>query len=134
MTHYNSVNVKLSNYQLNKLKSSIKNKTGVTSRFSSNMINESNDETDFSHKVILTKRRVLKLRKAFDNNLSTDIKFSKTQLSTMEQSGGFFDTFFGSLLKTGLLLMKNELTSLAKIVLITFGSKSAASAANAGIH
>ena len=77
MTQYNSLNVKLLNSQLNKFKSAIKNETEVVLRFSSNMIG--NNETDFPHKLLLTKRQVLNLRKAFANHLSTNIKLSKTQ-------------------------------------------------------
>ena len=78
MTQYNSVNVKPSNSQLNKLKSAIKNETEVVSRLSSNMIGD--NETNFPRKVLLTNRQVANLRKAFANYLSTDIKLSKTQL------------------------------------------------------
>ena len=81
MTQYNSLNVKLSNSQLNKLKSAIKNETEVVLRLSSNTDDNSNDETDFPHKLLLTNRQVANLRKAFANYLSTDIKLSKTQLS-----------------------------------------------------
>ena len=89
MTQYNSLNIKLSNSQLNKLKSAIKNETEVVLRLSSNMIGNSDDETNFSHKFLLTNRQVANLRKAFTNYLSTDIKLSKTQLSKMIQSGRF---------------------------------------------
>ena len=75
MTQYNSLNVKLSNSQLNKLKSAIKNKTKVVLRLSWNMVGNSNDETNFPHKLLLTNRKVINLRKAFANYLSTDIKF-----------------------------------------------------------
>ena len=78
MTQYNSVNVKPSNSQLNKLKSAIKNETEVVLRLSSNMIGD--NETNFPRKVLLTNRQVANLRKAFANYLSTDIKLSKTQL------------------------------------------------------
>ena len=81
MTQYNSVNVKLSNSQLNKLKSAITNETDVILRLSSNIIGNSDDETSFPHKLLLTNRQVTNLRKAFANYLSTDIKLSKTQLS-----------------------------------------------------
>ena len=54
MTHYNSLNEKLSNSQLNKFKSAIKNKTEVDFRLSSNMIGDT--ETDFPHKLLLTNR------------------------------------------------------------------------------
>ena len=63
MTKYNSLNVKLSNSQLNKLKCAIKNKTEVVLRLSSNMIGD--DETNFPHKLLLTNRQVANLRKAF---------------------------------------------------------------------
>ena len=56
MTQYNSVNVKLSDSQLNKLKPAIKNETGVVLRLSSNMIGDSNDEDNFPHKLLLTER------------------------------------------------------------------------------
>ena len=81
MAQYNSLNVKLSNSQLNKLKSAIKNETEVVLRLSSNMIGD--NETNFPRKVLLTNRQVANLRKAFANNLSTDIKLSKTQSSEL---------------------------------------------------
>ena len=89
MTQYNSLNVKLSNSQLNKLKSAIKNETGVVLRLSSNMVGD--DETNFPHKLLLTNRQVENLRKAFANKPSTDIKLSKPQLSKMILSAGFLD-------------------------------------------
>ena len=77
MTQYNSLNVKLWNSKLNKLKSAIKNETEVVLRLSSNMIGD--NEANFPHKLLLTNRQVANLRKAFANYLSTDIKLSKTQ-------------------------------------------------------
>ena len=71
MTQYNSLNVKLSNSQLNKLKSAIKNKSEVVFRLSSNMIG--GDDTDFPHELLLTNRQVSNLRKTFANYLSPDI-------------------------------------------------------------
>ena len=56
MTQYNSLNVKLSKSQLNKLKSAIKNETDVILRISSNLISNSDDETNFPHKLLLTNR------------------------------------------------------------------------------
>ena len=132
MTQYNSLNVKLSNAQLNKLKSAIKNETKVVLRLSSNMIGD--DETSFPQKLLLTNRQVANLRKAFANYLSTDIKLSKTQLSKMIQSGGFLGRLLGPLLKTGLPLIKNVIKSLAKSVLIQLELTAAASAADAGMH
>ena len=65
MTQYNSLNVKLSKSQLNKLKSSIKNETDVGLRISSNMVGDSNDDTNFPHELLLTNRQVVNIRKAF---------------------------------------------------------------------
>ena len=59
MTQYNSLNVKLSNSQLNKLKSSIKNETDVVLRISSNMVSNSNDNTNFPHDLLLDKLQIL---------------------------------------------------------------------------
>ena len=92
------------------------------------------NETNFPHKLLLTNRQVSNLRKAFANHLSADIKLSKTQLSKMIQSGGFFGRLLGPLLKTGLQLIKNVIKPLAKSVLIALGLTVAASAADAGIH
>ena len=78
MTQYNSLNIKLSNSQLNKLQSAIKNESEVVLRLSSNMIG--NDETNFPHEFLLTDRQVWSLRKSSANHSSADIKFSKTQL------------------------------------------------------
>ena len=77
MTQYNSLNVKLSNSQLSKLKAVIKNGTDVVLRLSSNVVGNSNNETNFPHKLLLTIRQVLSLRKAFANHTSVDIKLSK---------------------------------------------------------
>ena len=79
-------------------------------------------------------RRISGIRKAFSNNSSADIKFSKTQLSKMIQSGGFLGKLLGPLLKTGLPLIKNVTIPLAKSVLIPLGLAAAASAADVGIH
>ena len=133
MTQYNRVNVRLSNSQLNNVKSAIKNETDVVIRLSPNMIGDSNDQTNFPHELLLTDRQVSSIRKAFSNSLSVDIKFSKTQLSKMMQSGRFLGILPGPLLKTGLPLLKNLNTPLAKSVLIPLGL-TAASAADAGIH
>ena len=134
MIQYNRLNTKLSNSQLNKLKSAIKNENDVVIKLSPNMIGDSNDKTNFPHELLLTDRQVSSLRKAFANNSSVDIKFSKTQLSKMIQSGGFLGKLLGPLLKTGLPLMKSVMTPLAKSVLIPLGLTTAESAADTGIH
>ena len=88
MTQYNSLNVKRSNSQLNKLKSAIKNATDVILRLSSNMIGNSDHENNFAHKLLFTNRQVANLCKAFATHTSTDIKLSKAQLTKI-QKGGF---------------------------------------------
>ena len=105
MTQHNSLNVKLSNSQLSKLKSAKKNESEVVLRLSSNIIGD--NETNFPHKLLLTNRQVANLPKAFANYLATDIKPSKPQLSKMIQSGGFLGRLLSPLLKTGLPLIKN---------------------------
>ena len=134
MTQYNSLNVKLSNSQLSKLKPAIKNETDVVLRLSSNMVGNLGDNSNFPHELLLTNRQAVNIRKAFANHLSTDIKFSKTQLSKMIQSGGFLGKLFGPLLRIGLPLMKSVIKPLAKSVLVPLGSTAAAAAADAGIH
>ena len=99
MTQYNSLNVKLSNSKLNKLKSAMKNETEVILRPSSNMIGNSDDQTNFPHKSLFTNRQIVNLRKAFANHLSTDIKLSKTQLSKILQSGRIHGRLLGPSLK-----------------------------------
>ena len=76
MTQYNSLNVKLSNSQVNKFKSAIKNESEVVLRLSSNVIGD--NETNFPHKLLLTNRQVANFCKVFANYLLTDIKLSKT--------------------------------------------------------
>ena len=132
MTQYNRVNIKLTNSQLNKLKSAIKNQIDVVIRLFSNLIGDSNNKDNFPHELLITGRQVSSIRKAFANNSSVDI--SKTQLSKMIQSGGFLGKLLGPLLKPGLPLIKNVITPLAKSVLIPLGLTTAASAADAGIH
>ena len=134
MTQYNSLNVKLSFSQLNRLISARKSETDVILRLPLNMIGNLDDETNLPHKLLLTKRQVANLRKAFANHKSTDIKLPKTQLSKMMQLGGFLGRILGPLLKTGLPLMKSVIQPLAKIALIPLGLTAAASVADAGIH
>ena len=107
MTQCNSLNVKLLNSQLNKLKSSIENGTEVVLRLSPTMIGNSDDETNnFPHKLLIKDRQASHLHKLFSNDSSTDLKLPKTQLSKMIQSGGFLCRLLGPLPKTGLLLIK----------------------------
>ena len=64
MTQYNTLKVKLSNSQLNKSKSGIKNGTEITLKISSNVVRDSNHENNFPHKLLLNNTQVSKLRKA----------------------------------------------------------------------
>ena len=133
MTQYNSLNVKLSNCQPNKLKSAKENENEVVLRLSSNMIGVSDDKINFPPELSLTNGQISNIRNASANYLSTDIKSSETQISKMIQSGGFLGRLLGLLLKTGLPLIKNAIKPLAKSVLIPLGLTAAASAADAGI-
>ena len=130
MVKYSKVNVKLSDTQLKKLKTAVKNKTGTTLRISLKMFNGNN----LPHELLLTTRQKTKLRNAFNNNMSSDLKLSRAQISKRIQSGGFLGRLLGPLIKTGLPLIKNVIKPLAKIVLIPLGLTTAASAADAGIH
>ena len=127
MTQYNTLNLKLSNSQLNKLTSAIKNGTDVILSLSSNIFGNSDDEANFPHKLLLTNRQVLNLRKAFSNHRSTDIKLSKAQLNKM-QKGGFL-RFLAPLLKSGLPLLKSKIKPLGVL-----GLTVAASATDAAIN
>ena len=94
MTQYNTLNVKLSNSQLNKLKSGIKNNTEVTFRqifkkISSNVFGNSNGENNFPHRLLLTNTQVSKLCKAFANGSPANIKLSKTQLHKRDNQKDF---------------------------------------------
>ena len=91
-------------------------------------------ENDLPHGLLLTTRQKSKLRNAFNNNMSTDLKLSKTQISKIHQSGGFLGRLLGTLLKTGLPSIKIVIKPLAKSVLIPLGLTAVASAADAGIY
>ena len=127
MTQYNSLNIKLSNSQLNKLNSAIKNETDVILRLSSNMIGNSDDEANFPHKLLLTNRQVASIRKAFANHTSTNIKLSKAQLTKIQKSG--FLRFLAPLLKSGLPFLKSVIRSLSIL-----GLTVASSATDAAIN
>ena len=75
MVEYSKVNVKLSEAQLKKLNTAAKNKTGTTLRMSFKMF----DGNNLPHELLLTTRQKMKLRNAFNNNMSTDLKLSKAQ-------------------------------------------------------
>ena len=89
---------------------------------------------DLPHKLLLTTRQKTKIRNAFNNNRSIDLKLSKAQINKIIQSGDFLGKLYGLLLKTGLPLIKNVIKPLAKSLLIPLGLTAAASAADARIH
>ena len=85
MVGYSKVNVKLSDTQLKKLKTAVKNKTGTTLRMSYKIF----DKNDLPHELLLTTRQKTKLRNAFNDNMSTDKKLSRAQISKIIQSAEF---------------------------------------------
>ena len=85
MVEYNKVNVKLLDTQLKYLKNALKNKTGTTLRINFKMFNGNN----LPHELLLATRQKAKVINAFNNNMSTDLKLSKAQISKIIQSGGF---------------------------------------------
>ena len=113
MVEYSKVNVKLSDTQLKKLKTAFKNKTGTTVRISLKMLNGN----DLPYELFLTTRQKTKLRNASNNNMSTDLKLSKAQISKTVQSGVFVGSLLsklaGPLMNVAVLLAKNILAPLA---------------------
>ena len=126
MVEYSKGNVKLTDTQLKKLKSAVKNKTGTALRISVKMFNRN----DLPHELLLTTRQKSKLKNAFNNNMSADLKLSKAQISKIIQSGGFL----GSLLSKLAGPLMEVAISLAKNVLEPLGITAAASAIDAGIQ
>ena len=84
MVEYNKTNIKLTDTQLIKLKTAVKDKTGTTLRISFKMF----DGNDLPHEFLLTTRQTTKLRNAFTNNMSTDFKLSRAQSSKIIHSEG----------------------------------------------
>ena len=111
MVECSKVNVELSDTQLKKLKTAVENKTGTTLRKSLKMFAENH----LPHQFLLTTSQKTKLKNAFNNNMSTDLKLSKAQISKIIQSGGFLSRLLGPLLKTGLPLIKKLIKPLAKV-------------------
>ena len=126
MVEYSEVSVKLSDTQLKKLKTAVKSKTGATLRMSLKMF----DGNGLLHELLLTTRQRTKLRNAFNNNMSTDLKLSKAQISKIIQSGGFL----GSLLSELAGPLMKVAVPLAKNILAPLGITAAGSAIDAGIQ
>ena len=104
MTQFDTFNVELPNSQLHNVKSTMKNGTELTN-LSTNLFGSSNDETNFPHKL-LTNTQVSKICKAFANGSSANIKFSKTQLSKMIQSGGLAHNITNTILDRSKMISK----------------------------
>ena len=126
MVEYNKVHVKLSGSQLNKLKSATKNQTGVTLRINIKIFNGNN----LTHELLLTTSQKTKLRNALENNMSTDIKLSRGQISKIIQSGGSL----GALLSKLAGLLMKVAVPLAKNFLAPLGITAAGSAIDAEIQ
>ena len=126
MVEYSKVNVKLSDTQLKKLKTAVKDKTGTTLRISLKMFHGN----DLPHELLLTTRQKPKLRNAINNNMSTDLKLSKAQISKIIQSAGFLRSLLSKL--AGLLM--KVAVPLAKNILAPLGITAAASAIHAAIQ
>ena len=126
MVEYSRANVKLSDTQLKKLKITVKHKTGTTLRISLKIF----DGNDLPHELLLTTRQKTKLRNAFSNNMSTDLKLYKAQISKIIQSGGFL----GSLLSKLAGPLMKVVIPLGKTVLAPLGITVPASAIDAGIQ
>ena len=109
MVQYSNVNAKLTDTQLKKLKTAVKNKTGTTLRMNLKML----DGNDVPYELLLTTRQKTKLRNALSNNISTDLKLSKAQILKIIQSGGFLGLLLsklaGPLMKIAIPLAKNVL-------------------------
>ena len=112
MVEYSKVNVRLSDTQRKILKTAVKNEVGTTLRISLKMLNGN----DLPHELLLTTRQKTTLRNAFNNNMSTDLKLSKPQISKIIQSRGFLGSLLsklgGPLMKIAISLAKNVLTQL----------------------
>ena len=96
MVEYNKVNVKLSDSKLNKLKTAVKNRQGLTfvslTWINIKMFNGNN----LPHELLLTTKQKTKLKNALENNISTDIKLSRLQMSKIIQSGGLLGTLLST--------------------------------------
>ena len=121
MTQYNCLNIKLFNPQFNKSKSALKNVTAIGNY---------NREINFPYKLLLSDKQVSKVCKAFRNNLSVNIKSSKTQLSKIIQSSRFLEP----VLKIDLPVMEKKLKPLTESILITLALTAGATSEDAGIH
>ena len=126
MVEYSKVNVKLTNTQLKKLKTAVENKTGITLRMSAKMI----DGDNLLHELLLTAGQKTNLRNAFNNYMSTDLKFSKAKISKIIQSG----RFLGSLLNKLACPLMEFAVPFAKNILAPLGITTSVSTIDTGIQ
>lgn len=105
-TQYNSIKVKLSNPQLDKLKLATKNTRGRALGLLSNIIGKSNNEINIQHKLLPTNRQVSNHYKVVLNNLSANMKISNTKLSKTIQCGQFFGKLYGPSKKSWFAIYK----------------------------
>ena len=112
----NTLNIKLSNSQLIKLKSGVKNRIEVTLSLSSKLVGNSNDETNFPYKLMLTDAHISKIQKASTVN----INFSKIQLSKMQAGGFIYPEWYN---KISPFRMTNSVANSIKKELKNKGSK-----------
>ena len=95
MANYQEARVKLTNTQLKKLKSTVKNKTSKILR-----LNKKNfEDEEVPHELFLITRNATKIRNAFANIMSIDMKLIKTQISKIIQSGEYFGFLSANLVK-----------------------------------
>ena len=102
MANYQEVKVKLTNTQLSKLKSAAKNETVTVLRLNKKQF----EDEELLHESFLITRKATKIKNAFANNMSADIKLSKAEKSKIIQPGGSFGSWLGN-------LGKKELTNIA---------------------
>ena len=126
MVEYKKVNVRLADGQIKKLKDAVKDNIGTTLRTNLKMF----DTNDLPHELLLMTRKKTKLRNAFNNNTSADIKLSKAQINKIIQSGGSL----GSLLSKLVGPLMKVAVHLANNVLAPLGITAAATALDAGIQ
>ena len=112
MVEYTKVNVKLTNLQLSKLKKAVKNNDSTTLRIGIKKL----DKEDLPHELLLTTRQNTKLRNAINNNLLTDVHFSKAQIKKVIRSGGFLGKLLsklaGPLMKVTMPLAKKCISAI----------------------
>ena len=112
MVEYSKVNVKLIDTKLKKLKTAIKIKTRTTLRMNLKMLNENY----LPHELLLTTRQKTKLKNAFKNNISTNLKLSKAQIFKIIQFGGFLGSLLSKLpdplMKVAIPLAKKGFSSI----------------------